>query len=150
MKPVKNLLKHILEHLDMSGEHWLWKRKTTIFGHGQLKYKRKMRLVHRLMWEFTRGPIPQGMCVCHKCDIPQCCKPTHLFIGSHSDNARDKVRKGRDNTAKKLTRAKVKQIATLLKLGTPQKVLSEKFNVSISTISLIKNKKVWRFVLLKP
>jgi len=36
---------------------------------------------------------PPDYKVCHHCDFPPCCNPTHLFVGTDSDNQRDRRRK---------------------------------------------------------
>lgn len=50
---------------------------------------------HRWRWEDAYGPIPSGLCVCHHCDNPPCCRLDHLFLGTTAENAADMVAKGR-------------------------------------------------------
>lgn len=55
-------------------------------------------LAHRLAWETHRGPIPDGLHVLHRCDTPACVNVDHLFLGTPTENMRDKIAKGRQRT----------------------------------------------------
>lgn len=59
------------------------------------------RGAHCLVWEYTYGPVPDGLHVLHRCDNPPCCNPEHLFLGTPLDNMRDKVAKGRHANTQK-------------------------------------------------
>jgi len=67
----------------------------TIKGYGRFGVGAKMIRSHRVSYEIHRGPIPDGLCVLHECDNPTCVNPQHLFVGTHQDNADDKMAKGR-------------------------------------------------------
>lgn len=64
-------------------------------GHRQIWFEGGMRLAHRIAWTITRGPIPDGLCVLHRCDNPPCIDPEHLFLGTVQDNNADRDAKGR-------------------------------------------------------
>jgi hypothetical protein len=72
--------------------------KRTPDGYGQFRGPTgRVVTTHRFSYEHFKGPIPDGMLICHHCDTPQCVNPEHLFTGSSTENARDMVAKGRDN-----------------------------------------------------
>lgn len=54
-----------------------------------------MRTVHRVAYELAVGPIPDGLCVLHSCDNPPCCNPAHLSLGTHTENMKHKMDRGR-------------------------------------------------------
>lgn len=75
---------------------WLWIGSLLPKGYGCFSTsKGNNERAHRFAWRNLKGPIPEGMFVCHKCDTPSCVNPDHLFLGTHQDNMRDRNRKNR-------------------------------------------------------
>jgi hypothetical protein len=72
-----------------------WPHARTTAGYGKLSIGGKKWEAHRRIWYIRHGPIPKGMCVCHKCDNPACINLDHLFLGTQGDNIRDCYAKGR-------------------------------------------------------
>jgi len=69
-------------------------------GYGRVNFNGQRFVAHRLAWELTNGPIPEGLFVLHKCDNPPCINPDHLFLGTNKDNTQDMLAKGRRQTKK--------------------------------------------------
>lgn len=114
--------------------------------HGYTSYyiRGKYTSLHRVVYEMHNGPIPDGLFVCHTCDNPSCCNPSHLFLGTHRENMIDMVSKRRGwNQILSLEDAATIKSGTL---GLSQNKLAEMYGVSRSTIRNILDGTAWRHV----
>lgn len=137
---------------------WEWKSHRQDDGYGCVRTKGNSLLrAHRVAFELTNGPIPEGLFVCHKCDNPPCCNPAHLFAGTCAENNHDKHMKGRqgtDNGAKgeanhgaKLTEAIVSEIRRRYTQDRIyQRLLAVEYGVSPKEIYRIVNRLSWRHI----
>lgn len=71
---------------------WIWMGRTSSRGYGELGSGLR---AHRVAYELENGAIPEGKIICHKCDVPLCVNPHHLFAGTWADNVHDMIEKGR-------------------------------------------------------
>lgn len=92
----------------VSKDCWAWKGSCKPRnGYGHFHHRGKDYNAHRLAWELTRGPIPEGKHVLHKCDVANCVNPAHLFLGDHAENMADMRKKNRHSYGEKCVKAKL-------------------------------------------
>lgn len=144
---------------------WLWTGKINtktgygiawIVGQGEC-------YAHRRSWELFKGQIPDGVYVCHRCDVKCCVNPDHLFLGTQTDNMQDAARKGRvrsgDGHHARLTpevmargESQWRHLVTeedvrFIRASTlTQRELAKMFGVKQPTISDIVRRKNWKHV----
>lgn len=101
-------------------------------------------LAHRVSFYFTRGRWPKPFCL-HRCDNPKCVRPDHLFEGTHTDNVRDMVQKGR-HPSQKLTIDDVRRIRRMIADGVSDTDIAIKYGVDRTNVSCIRRGKTWHHV----
>lgn len=144
-----------VERVPFSG-CWLWTASTTQRGYGCFALRRtKQEGAHRVSYRMHKGPIPDGLMVLHRCDVPPCVNPDHLFLGTCRDNAADMIAKGRQIKAQlkgsqcpnaKLTENAVIEIRERHRLGESDEWLASEFGVRQSIINKVRNRRVWTHV----
>ena len=126
---------------------WIWTGSKNQYGYGQFWYKlHRPQGAHRISYELVHGPIPDRICVLHRCDNPACVNPAHLFLGTPKDNTADCQTKGRHSPpprAPKLTEDDVRAIRVS---SESQVALAAKYNVDPSTISNVLTRHSWLLV----
>lgn len=128
---------------------WNWVAGFSKNGYGNFKNGDKWLGSHCMSWILTKGKIPKGNCVLHKCDNRKCVNPSHLFLGTRADNAEDRDLKGRTSRGEthyiaKLSKVDVNKIRNMYLCGTTQQVLSDIFGVCRPNISMIVNRVTWK------
>ena len=129
---------------------WIWLGPVRARGYGAVydATKKKTVIAHRASYEVYKGPIGEGLFVCHTCDMPSCVNPDHLFLGTHQDNSNDAVKKGRSRKGHYPynTVLSSKQVLAIFEDSRPYAQISAEFNVASSTISQIKSGDQWSIV----
>ena len=128
-------------------ECWVWTGAVTKAGYGQITGGGKFT-VHRLSWVFRHGPIKDGLWVLHRCDVPLCVNPNHLFLGTSVDNIRDMTNKGRaaHGEAHHWAKLSAADVIAIRASTLTAKKLSARYGICIEQVSNIRRRKQWRRV----
>lgn len=125
--------------------------------HGRVRIDGVMQFAHRASFEAAHGPIPDGLIVRHRCDVPHCVNPDHLELGTRQDNVDDMMDRGRGigprvappdgpvmpsvsaerNGMARLDQAKIDAIRAMRKAGVSCSRVGDVFGVSKSYVSKV-------------
>lgn len=123
---------------------WEWTAGKDTNGYGVFRRVR----AHRLSWEMSNGPIPDGYVVCHRCDNPPCVNPAHLFLGTPLENVADCIRKNRRSS--KLTLQDVAEARILRADGWKLRDLAARYGASETVICTAVKGRTWAAVSVPP
>lgn len=135
-------------------ECWLWtgarhkatgKDGTVNDSYGQVYYKGRPRRAHIVSWAISVGHLPDvssgGLGICHKCDNPICVRPSHLFLGTQSDNMQDAASKGRLHVPRpgrqKVNPQDIEIMRRRVAAGETHKAVAADFGIARTTLSEI-------------
>ena len=115
----------------------IWMGPVDQNGYGAMKFengpKRVTFRAHRAAYEMAYGPIPEGMFVCHSCDVPLCCNHEHLFLGDARANNDDMAQKGRRRNVGQSERQQ--EVLRLLMAGRSSNYIRRKLGVSSEDVA---------------
>lgn len=72
-----------------------WDREGVAVRRAVIRRGGKSTTAARVLWEELRGPLPRNIIVRHRCDVPLCMRLPHFELGTHRDNTRDALERGR-------------------------------------------------------
>jgi hypothetical protein len=151
------------------GPCWPWAGSKSPLGYGNAWNGTRLVRASRMAYEFTYGPMEDGKESCHRCDYPPCCRPDHIFAGTHRENMLDLVTKGyrRESSGirngaythpermprgerhghARLTEDDVREIRRLYAAGSARQVdIAAQFGVPQTNVSSIVRRKAWAHV----
>jgi hypothetical protein len=139
----------LLARIEPTPGCWLWPGGKNSWGYGVITAEGRVQSAHRVSWEVHHGPIPAGMQVCHRCDVRDCVRPDHLFLGTAKDNVADMdakgrrgrgwkaVRRGEMHQAAKLSDAEAAAVREAVGLGESRRSVARRFGISHTYVGML-------------
>lgn len=124
---------------------WPWTGPVNHWGYGVTQFLGRCHNASRVAAILALGPFDASLVVCHRCDNPVCCRPSHLFVATQAENLRDCRDKGRavylsgvdhHRACAKLTAEQILDARTAYFVnGETQTAIARRLGVHSSTVS---------------
>lgn len=130
---------------------WEWRGSRHPVGYGTFRVGDTTKRAHVVAYEINSRKAAE-LNILHRCDNPPCCNPAHLWEGTQLENIDDRTKKGRSSRgvtrpSAKLTEANVIEIRKQIKTGVSNVALASRFDVDASTISNIRHRRKWAWLM---
>ena len=151
LESTSSIIDKILNKVEYNFEThcWEWTKGLNSNGYAQMSINNKKESVHRIMYTYIYGDIPEDKpYILHRCDNRKCCNPMHLYAGTPQNNMDDRSKRNLSAKGGKHWKAKLteKQVLEIRVSEEPQSVLAKRLNVGATTISNIKTMKTWKHI----
>lgn len=125
---------------------WLWTGNVNKNGYGRFGFNKKVFLAHRVSYQYFCNADIDKKIVCHKCDVPSCVNPDHIFAATPDVNSKDMVAKGRQSKgdARPMSKLTPGAVAHIREKAMTQREYARLYGVSQSKISMAQSGKTWR------
>jgi hypothetical protein len=163
---IRNTAEDFWKHVEQGPDCWLYIGALDKDGYGRANFDGASVKAHRLAWILTHGPIPDGILICHHCDVRNCVRPDHLFEGTPDDNSKDMVSKERQAKGERMRAIRKEHAARGERCGSAKLTerdvreiranyaptrgcatrLSVEYGVGITTIRKIIRRETWQHV----
>jgi HNH endonuclease len=149
------LLERIVEHPGpLDNLCWIWTWGHNGNGYGNMRWRGKVQLAHRLSYMAFVGSVPDELDCLHHCDVRDCIRPDHLYLGTDQDNQDDMYRRGRGplrvgdaNGRATLTNEQIAEVKWLALEGLlSQFQIADLYGIDQTTVSRAKLGKNWKDV----
>lgn len=105
----------------------------------------------RYMYTRFIKEIPEGLCILHSCDNPNCINPNHLRTGTPLENINDRQIRNRQshNTGRKgelhsVIKLNLKKVLEIRNDNRSCTLIAKIYGVSSQTISSIRRNEIWK------
>lgn len=136
------------KHVSITPDCWLWTGRLTAKGYGAYNVSGRSFQAHRAMLMHLGKEMPPNIFGCHKCDVRNCVRPDHLFLGTAQDNATDMARKGRSPRGQKHWQSKytpdqIQEIRRLYREGMSAHAIGKHIGCGGGYVWQVLNGKLW-------
>ena len=127
---------------------WEWARFVRNNGYGEFSLGGHNHGAHRVSYFLANGVDPGSLQVCHRCDNRRCVRPSHLFLGTALENAKDMLSKDRmpRGTERQNARLTPRCVREIRASADTLDTLAARYGVNRVTVWEAKTGRTWRHV----
>jgi hypothetical protein len=134
---MKELGQRLLAKRTIEGDCWRFSGSHDRCGYGRIALNGRNEPAHRAAWIAWRGD-PGEMHVLHSCESRDCFQPSHLTLGTHQENMRQRDTwghgiRGERVALARLTGTQVVEIRKLRAAGMRWANIAQRFGISAAT-----------------